>query len=818
MVRRHSLISGSHGCVLISVLIIGTFGADAALSHNADFPVAGKQLVLKTDKKPNRHRFMYKSEKDFVNIVPLHDPSVGGAALLVRGVGPDAGHSGLIQLDPTLWKPLGKPAGSDGYKYVDKKGTHSSVRKVVLRNGKLQVLARGEDWPWEPAGPQNEVWVHVRVEDEWYCSRFGGEMKKNEADFVKAKNALSPGACPDQVCGNGIVELGEDCDDGNLDEEDGCTRTCEIGTCVGTEFATTFEGIQASIFDNASYGCASALCHGIAEQGGLNLTEGVSFANLVGVASTASLKNRVEPGDDALSFLYEKLAAKTLGTPLSAGSPMPSNANTVSEDHLEALRVWTNGGAPENTVVAGAADLLGGCSPDPQPLIIPPPAHPGEGVGAQFWSNPWPLPSQTENEVCYATYYDLTQTDLVPDSALVDCPTVCKNNPLLTCSVDEDCGGSTCISVGINNPSDQCFRYHAQHLYQDPQSHHAFIRIYLGGVDTTDTNWGDWTYRFAELDPSEGQDCDPLAVDPSLGYNPGCRSEVQEAVACLGAGPPDLSSGSIEGLTGSATTPTFTGSGTPVFQQEFADGVYSILPMQGILVWNSHAFNLTNFDTTMSLYLNLFFAEPTDQLYRAVPIFDDDKIFVQNVPPFETREYCDTETLPVGSNVFLLTSHMHSHGVRWRTWNPPNIPCTGACSPRVDPPDYLSTDYADPVNQYHEPPMQLGPSASERTFLFCALYDNGATPTSPPVKRQSTSPEPPLIFGLPVGPGGPCADTQTQCMAGPNRGLLCNADDALCDSFPGAGDGECDACPVRGGVTTGDEMFILQGAYFIVDP
>ena len=30
--------------------------------------------------------------------------------------------------------------------------------------------------------------------------------------------------------------------------------------------------------------------------------------------------------------------------------------------------------------------------------------------------------------------------------------------------------------------------------------------------------------------------------------------------------------------------------------------------------------------------------------------------------------------------------------------------------------------------------------------------------------------------------------------------------------FPG--DGECDACPLRGGVTTEDEMFILIGAYF----
>jgi len=51
---------------------------------------------------------------------------------------------------------------------------------------------------------------------------------------------------------------------------------------------------------------------------------------------------------------------------------------------------------------------------------------------------------------------------------------------------------------------------------------------------------------------------------------------------------------------------------------------------------------------------------------------------------------------------------------------------------------------------------------------------------------------------------------------GPTPGALCGGDDSLCDSFPGAGDGKCDACPVRGGVTTGDEMFILQGLYYTV--
>jgi len=33
------------------------------------------------------------------------------------------------------------------------------------------------------------------------------------------------------VCGNGVVEAGEACDDGNADDADGCTEACEITTC-----------------------------------------------------------------------------------------------------------------------------------------------------------------------------------------------------------------------------------------------------------------------------------------------------------------------------------------------------------------------------------------------------------------------------------------------------------------------------------------------------------------------------------------------------------------------------------------------------------
>ena len=94
----------------------------------------------------------------------------------------------------------------------------------------------------------------------------------------------------------------------------------------------------------------------------------------------------------------------------------------------------------------------------------------------------------------------------------------------------------------------------------------------------------------------------------------------------------------------------------------------------------------------------------------------------------------------------------------------------------------------------------------ERTLTFCGLYDNGVNDPGA-VKRQSTSPPVSGFF-----PGGPCSVAQG-CTEG-NVGARCLGLDSSCDSVPGAGDGICDACPVRFGVTTEDEMFILLGAFY----
>ena len=125
-------------------------------------------------------------------------------------------------------------------------------------------------------------------------------------------------------------------------------------------------------------------------------------------------------------------------------------------------------------------------------------------------------------------------------------------------------------------------------------------------------------------------------------------------------------------------------------------------------------------------------------------------------------------------------------------------------------PDYQSFDYDDPLQLDLDPATHHYTSTSDadRTLIYCSKYDNGMTTE---LKRQSTSPFPPFVGA----PGGPCLDSALRCAnPGATQGNLCFGVDSDCDNSP-ASDGDCDACPVVGGVTTQDEMFILTGTYYV---
>jgi hypothetical protein len=451
----------------------------------------------------------------------------------------------------------------------------------------------------------------------------------------------------------------------------------------------------------------------------------------------------------------------------------------LSENELKAIERWIYSGAPETSVIAGTTEFLATCLPPADPQKIPPLEPPAPEDGVQLYSPPWIVPANGEGEVCFAVPYDVSGT--VPEEDRFPCP--------------DDWGG----------PAQECFAFGHLDLTQDPNSHHSILRTYRGLYDLSDPGWGAFTCHGGAND---GQVCDPTALDVAAplggdcGERSACAGTVTPAVACVGYGPPDLSVGGSIIAADSANAPSLIISTQPVFGVGYPLDVANLRPLRGILVVNSHAFNVAAEPTTNEQWLNLYFPDPAHRKYRIEDLFDADDIFVQHVPPFEEREYCRTRTFAKGTRLFEIYSHTHKRGRLFRAWTPPiAAECTshaGPGLPDAGAPVRVTTDYSDPDHIIFDPPLELtSDDPAARRIKFCAIFDNGKTDPRE-VKRLST--KPPLAGG--------CAPAELACTEGPNKGAPCNGDDAEC---PG---GACDACPLRGGVTTDDEMFVLLGSYY----
>jgi len=555
--------------------------------------------------------------------------------------------------------------------------------------------------------------------------------------------------------------------------------TGKPGDCGLGKDASTWQAIQKLIIEKSQ--CVT--CHNKSSKNGLDLQADVAYKNLIKIPSKRQLKEPMDlifPGQQKLSMLYLKLAAKTLGEalPEGAGEPMPISGDAISKEHLEALRLWIRAGAPEKGVVEGTAKLLKcGLSKDFIPNKIPPLQPPKEGEGVQFIAGPWLVKAGTEDEVCFATYYDLTKNPkAVPDWAKVPCS-------------------------GRAGTKDQtCIAYNYDLLVQDPQSHHSINRIYAGKAGPGDNAWGAWSCRGG---PMAGTACDPTKMGVSAkqggaecGERGVCGTRTQSSPVCAGFGPSDLRGKSLN----------LNGSQEPVSLTTYGKGVYAMMPMKGFIIWNSHGFNLSKKDSDLEQYINVKFAKKEDRKYLRQRIFHSRHIFAMNVPPFEKQELCATYTLPRYARLTGLSSHVHKRGSLFRIWAPPHEP--GCKPPTCKPPTsgkpvYTSSIYDDPVTITYEKPLEFDHSdAKDRTYKYCGVFDNGFADRST-VKRRSKS------KGF-----ANCSAAQTMCIGGPNHKKSCSENSA-CDSKKGAGDGDCDACPLKGGLTTEDEMFILLGNYYL---
>ncbi len=232
------------------------------LTSAVDIPVAAKTHLLKPAKVSKIVNKPQAPGAVFAIPTPggASDPTIGGGSILwCRLDVPGACQTFVLPAGG--WKGLGNPAGTKGYKYKGSGSFADPCKSVLIKEKVIKASCKREDLA-TPVGGAGVSW-ELSVGTDRYCAESSGTtlatVKKNDSKTWKAIKASAPAACtsvPTPVCGNAIVESGEDCDGGSH-----CTPGC---TFIPTDLsiACCFGGILgASCVDDmpAGSGCISVV-------------------------------------------------------------------------------------------------------------------------------------------------------------------------------------------------------------------------------------------------------------------------------------------------------------------------------------------------------------------------------------------------------------------------------------------------------------------------------------------------------------------------------------------------------------------------------
>jgi hypothetical protein len=155
-----------------------------------------------------------------------------------------------------------------------------------------------------------------------------------------------------------------------------------------------FDQIQTEIFN---VNCLSAGCHNAQFQaGGLNLTAGTSYGQLVDVLSMNPEAQsmgllRVEPFDADNSFLVIKLTGPGEGE----GTRMPQGMNPLPQSQIDMIRSWILDGAPPGGTAVPTATVTAPPTATETPSITPTPVNTATATATVTGSAP---PTSTVTE------------------------------------------------------------------------------------------------------------------------------------------------------------------------------------------------------------------------------------------------------------------------------------------------------------------------------------------------------------------------------------------------------------------------------------
>jgi hypothetical protein len=223
--KRVGIASG----LLAMCLVIAPSLASAA--NQPDEFIIGSKLIIKTDgMDASKNKLVFKSkDANFALPDPSNDPTANGATLRVMDTGLTGGSISLT-LDKTRWSAVGH-----GFKYKGQTG--DPCKTILIKDDKLvKAICKGTSvaltLPF--SGSAALALVVGNATSIRYCATFTlasvikNELKPNGKGIFKAKGAPAPAAC--LSCGNGSLEAGEQCDDGNNANGDCCSATCQFET------------------------------------------------------------------------------------------------------------------------------------------------------------------------------------------------------------------------------------------------------------------------------------------------------------------------------------------------------------------------------------------------------------------------------------------------------------------------------------------------------------------------------------------------------------------------------------------------------------
>jgi len=226
---------------------------------------AGRRLAARGTGTPSASLALsFRSDPNLATIVEPRCP-VASSIQLVTDL--QAGSPQV--LDCAAWKPVGQ-----GYRYLDKPGGTGSVRKLDYRPGRLTVKLKGSPYAIQPlGGPVGFIETRVAIGPHVYCGRWEappGVFRRNDASRVIVRGPTVP--CQ-VVCGDGVVQTPEACDDGNTRDDDCCTTACSLAA----------DGTPCTDQNGCTIGdtCAGGTCEGTLRAPWINEFDYDDFAALL---------------------------------------------------------------------------------------------------------------------------------------------------------------------------------------------------------------------------------------------------------------------------------------------------------------------------------------------------------------------------------------------------------------------------------------------------------------------------------------------------------------------------------------------------------